>query len=73
VLTSGHNLCEELNKKIEQMQSGLQTVMMSLNHRIWGTQIEVQTKKVLMEKTHYGLEAKIAEVMDDFSMECDLA
>jgi hypothetical protein len=36
--------------------------MTSLDHRLQGTQIEVQTKKVAVETTHHGLEAKIAEV-----------
>jgi hypothetical protein len=46
--------------------------MMSFDHRIQGTQIEVQTKKVPVGTTHNGLKTKIEEVRDDFSLGRDL-
>jgi hypothetical protein len=46
--------------------------MTSLNHRIQGTQIEVQTKEFPVGTMHYGLEAEIAEVTHDFILGHDL-
>jgi hypothetical protein len=53
------SLCEELIEKIEQTQSSLQAVTISLNHRV---QVETQRIKILAETVQHGLEARIAEV-----------
>jgi hypothetical protein len=68
------NLCEELNVKIEEMQLGLQAVMMSLiadtmkdihedlDLRIQGTQVEIETMKTLVETMWHGLKTRQGEV-----------
>jgi hypothetical protein len=60
-------------KKTEQMQSGLQGAMTSLDHKMQGTQIDIQTTKALVETTQSGLKAKVAEVTDDFIHRLDLS
>jgi hypothetical protein len=58
------NLCEELIDKIEQTQSGLQAVILSINHRV---QVEEQTTKILVETMQHRLETRIADVLQDFA------
>jgi hypothetical protein len=41
-------------------------VLVSLNHRTQGTQIEIEIMKPLVDTMWQGLEAKITEVTDDF-------
>lgn len=60
-------LCDELNKNNEQMQLGLQAIMISLVHRIQGAEINVQTTKTLVETMQHGFKAKIAGVTDSFT------
>jgi hypothetical protein len=56
----------------QQTQSGLRAVMTSLNHRIQRMQIDTQIKKARVETTHHGLDAKIAEFLDDFVLGYEL-
>jgi hypothetical protein len=66
------DLSEELNRKNEQTQSGLQGVAISFDDRIQGTDINIQTTKALVETTQCGLQAKIVEITDDFIQGLDL-
>jgi hypothetical protein len=59
------SLYEGLTKKIEQTQSSLQAVTTSLNH----IQVEAQRMKILVETMQHGLEARIAEVTQDFAQD----
>jgi hypothetical protein len=46
----------------ESMKRRVENVQMSLDHRMQGTQAEIEVTKTLVDTTQRGLEAKVAEV-----------